>query len=102
MLPLLVADEMALRGHIELLRAQVDALRHELVKRDRQVRDARMSSDQARASLVEDIGAIDAAREYAEGRLGKLAAQYAVDKVSMLLRHPAMHYQRRSKPCHGV
>lgn len=65
-----------------MLKAQVHAMKQEMARRDAVLRRTRLSADHSRAQLVESIGAVDAARAYAEERLAAALAAHEADRVS--------------------
>lgn len=66
------------------LRAQVHAMKQEMARRDAVLARTRSAADHSRAQLVESIGAVDAARAYAEERLAAALAAHEADRVSAL------------------
>lgn len=85
LIPLVVTDEMTLRAHIELLRAQVESLQRELLRRDDMVREARARADGSRAMLIKDIGVLEAEKQYAQERLHVERQEHQTAIVSRLL-----------------
>mmetsp|Transcript_24274 Transcript_24274/g.91617 ORF Transcript_24274/g.91617 Transcript_24274/m.91617 type:complete len:124 (+) Transcript_24274:5505-5876(+) len=62
------------------LRAQVHAMKQEMARRDAVLARTRSAADHSRAQLVESIGAVDAARAYAEERLAAALAAHEADR----------------------